>query len=161
MLTKTFLLITVFLSFGNPSEEMKMYHKEYYEVGKIKAEGWLKNGHKNGYWKLYHQNGAISEQGYYKNDKREKYWYFYTPQKILSKEGHYKKGIKAHWWLFYDKKGRINHKCQLSNGRKNGYCLKYMDEKLSSAEKYRDGKKVKEWFDFTSFKRENNLSDLK
>jgi len=36
-----------------------------------------------------------------------------------------------------------------------------MNEKLTSAEKYSNGKKIKEWFDFSSFKRDNNLSDLK
>ena len=36
-----------------------------------------------------------------------------------------------------------------------------MNEKLTSAEKYHNDKKIKEWFSFTRFKRENNLSDLK
>ncbi len=161
MFGKIFIITTFFLIFGNTSAERKMYHKEYYETGKLKAEGWLKNGVKNEYWKFYHQNGSISEQGNYKNAKREKYWYFYTQNNILAQEGHYKNGKKTNWWSFYDEKGHVSHKCQLSNGRKNGYCLKYMDEKLTSAEKYRNGKKVKEWFSFSSFKRENSLSDLK
>jgi len=94
LFTKILLLITLTLFFENPStysEEKKMYSKEYYNTGKIKAEGWLKNGIKDGYWKFYHQNGVVSEQGFYKNNKREKYWHFYTPKEILSKEGHYKK----------------------------------------------------------------------
>jgi hypothetical protein len=36
-----------------------------------------------------------------------------------------------------------------------------MDEELKSAEKYKNGKKIKEWFSFNSFKKENKLSDLK
>ena len=47
------------------------------------------------------------------------------------------------------------------NGKKNGYCLKYKNGELIAAEKYLNGKKVKEWHDFISFKKENNLSDLR
>ena len=61
----------------------------------------------------------------------------------------------------YDTKGRINHKCQLNNGKKNGYCLKFENEELVSAEKYQNGEKIKEWFSFVDFQRENKLSDLK
>jgi len=72
---KLFILIIFLLSFGNPSEENKNYHKEHYATGTIKAEGWLKNGQKEGYWRFYHQNGKVSEQGEYKNNQRVKYWY--------------------------------------------------------------------------------------
>jgi len=65
------------------------------------------------------------------------------------------------WWIFYDSLGRINHKCQLINSKKNGYCLKYIDEKLVSAEKYKNGSKIKEWQSLVDFQKENKLSDLK
>ncbi len=165
---KVFMLMTFFLSFGNPSEadsaakkENNMYHKEYYETGKTKAEGWVYKGVKNGYWRLYHPNGQLSEKGYYKNNQRIKYWHFYSQRGLRAQEGHYQNGKKTNWWLFYDANGRINHKCQLSAGFKNGYCLTYSSEKLTSAEKYKNGKKIKEWYSLSSFKRENNLSDLK
>ena len=77
------------------------------------------------------------------------------------KEGHFKNGKKANWWLFYDTLEKVNHKCQLKDNQKNGYCLMYHDEKLVSASKYKAGKKLKEWTTFASFKKENNLSDLK
>ena len=56
---------------------------------------------------------------------------------------------------------KINHKCQLKDNHKNGYCLMYKNEKLIAASKYKAGKKLKEWTDFLSFKKENNLSDLR
>lgn len=65
------------------------------------------------------------------------------------------------WRLFYDENGNINHKCLLMDGIKNGYCLKYVGEELKTAEKFKDGKKIKEWFSFASFKKDHNLSDLK
>jgi len=161
MLVKSiFSLFIFFLLAFYPNQE-KTYEKNYYENGKLKSEGWSRLNAKTGYWKFYHENGRISEQGHYKYNKREQYWYFYNKDRVRKEEGHYKNGEKINWWLFYDKKGRINHKCQLSKGIKNGYCLKYMDEKLTSAEKYSNGKKIKEWTSFGDFRRENSLSDLK
>jgi len=161
MLSKLFFLITIFLFIGNPSGKGNMYHKEFYPTGYTKSEGWIKTDKKVGYWKFYHSNGSISMKGHYQNDRPEKYWYFYHKNGNLEKEGHYNNGKKRDWWLFYDEKGKVNHKCQLSNGRKNGYCLKYTHEKLTSAEKYANGKKIMEWFSLRSFKKENNLSDLR
>jgi len=154
----SFLLLFVFAV--SPLTKNK-YYKDFYESGKPKSEGWIKNGLKTGYWKFYHKNGAISEQGHFKYNVREKYWYFYSPSKLRIKEGNFRKGKMYRWWLFYDSKGRIDHKCQLSAGRKNGYCLKYENDALISAEKYRNGKKIKEWFSYNDFQRENKLSDLK
>ena len=68
---------------------------------------------------------------------------------------------KINWWLFYDEQERINHKCQLKNNQKNGFCLMYKNEKLISAVKYKAGRKIKEWTDLKSFKEENSLSNLK
>ncbi|MFS4454760.1 toxin-antitoxin system YwqK family antitoxin [Maribacter sp. 2304DJ31-5] len=144
-----------------PTNEDKTYQKTYYDNGKLRSEGWVRFNIKTDYWKFYHKNGHISAQGHYAYDKREKYWYFYDENSVRTQEGHYKNGEKINWWLFYDKQGRINHKCQLNKGVKNGYCLKYKNEKLTSAEKYSDGKKIKEWTNFVDFKRENSLSDLK
>ena len=111
--------------------------------------------------KFYHSNGLKSQLGHYDNNKRENYWYFYLENGSLNKEGHYLNGKMTKWWLFYNKNGRVNHKCQLSRGVKNGYCLKYKDEKLISAEKHDNGKKIKVWYNLGSFKSENKISDLR
>ena len=158
---KLFIFVAFFISFGNISKENSLYHKEYYDTGKTKAEGWLKNGLKEGYWKFYYSNGNLSEKGHYKKGERQSYWYFYNENGMRKQAGHYKKGMMADWWLFFDEQGKVNHKCQLSNGKKNGYCLQYFDEKLTSAEKYQNGKRIKKWTSFSSFRSENKLSDLK
>lgn len=139
----------------------KEYRREYYQDGQLKAQGWRKGDSKVDFWKYYFSNGRIMEQGHYNNNLRVGYWSFYAKNGTLEMEGHYAKGKMVKWWLFYDEKGKVNHKCQLQRGVKNGYCLKYENEKLTSAQKYNNGKKVKEWYDFRSFKKENNLSDLK
>ena len=139
----------------------KKYHKEYYNNGQIKEEGWLLNTHKTAYWKFYYQNGNIKKEGHFKNNLATKYWYFYRRNSSKEKEGHFKKGTQYNWWLFYDNKGYVNHKCQLQNNQKNGYCLIYRENKLVKASKFKQGKKIKEWTDFSSFKNENSLNDLR
>ncbi len=155
-----FLVIIVMLS-SQFNWAQKVYQKNQTDIGTLASEGWLKDGKKSDYWKTYHINGKLKEEGHYKNDVRSGYWHFYSKNSKLIMEGHYKQGNKNNWWIFYDDNQKVNHKCQLKNGKKNGYCLKYTNEKLKSAEKYKDGKKIKEWFDFSSFRRENKLSDLK
>ncbi|TXN38162.1 hypothetical protein FVB32_07670 [Flagellimonas hymeniacidonis] len=156
-------LITGLLLLGIYSEDTfkKEYHREFHENGKIKAQGWKNGDSREDFWKFYFPNGKIMEQGHFRNNQRVGYWYFYTKDGILDMEGHYSKNKMVKWWLFYDDKGHVNHKCQLQKGIKNGYCLKYKNEKLTSAEKYNNGKKIKEWHNFSSFKKENKLSDLK
>jgi antitoxin component YwqK of YwqJK toxin-antitoxin module len=138
----------------------KKYHKFYYENGKIKAEGWYQNNKKVDYWKFYYNNGNIEKEGHFSNDQPVNYWYFYTENGTKKIEGHFVKGQKTNWWLFYDDMEKLNHKCQLKNNQKNGYCLMYKNEKIVSATKYKAGKKIKTWTNFKAFKSENNLFDL-
>lgn len=152
-------LILVLMVFILPTK--RIYDRTYHDNGKLASEGWKLNGQKEEFWKFYHTNGNIAEQGHYMMNLESGYWYFYTMEGKLEMEGHMQDGKKIKWWLFYDGNGSINHKCQLQDGIKNGYCLKYMDEELTSAEKYKNGKKIKEWFSFGAFKKENKLSDLK
>lgn len=145
------------LAFG----QKKQYQKAYFDNGTLKEEGWIKKDQKNGYWKFYHENGNLKSEGRFKNDQQVKYWYYYRENGSKIKEGHFLAGKQNKWWLYYDDMGHINHKCQLKNNQKNGYCLIYEMEKLVKAAKYKEGKKIKEWTDFESFKKENKLSDLR
>lgn len=161
MKIKILLIVLLTSFFMNMNAQSKRYIRTYYRNGILKSEGWQEGNKRDGYWKLYHSSGNISEMGHYKNDQKNGYWYSYSRGGILIEEGHYSKGEKNKWWLFYDDLGNLIHKCQLDKGIKNGYCLMYENEELTSALKYRRGKKLKEWHDFKSFKRENNLLDLK
>jgi len=157
---KNSLLLLLLLNFFTVFSQ-KSYLKNYFESGILKEEGWVENGLKQGYWYYYHSNGKIKEQGHYKNDLQEGYWYYFYKSSIKKKEGHFKKGIQNNWWVYYDKEGNVNHKCQLKNNEKNGYCLLYKDNKLVKASKFEGGKKIDEWKDLASFKKENNLNDLR
>ncbi|MFL0170728.1 toxin-antitoxin system YwqK family antitoxin [Tenacibaculum maritimum] len=155
------LLITCFFLFYCNSFGQKEYQKTYYNNGKIKKEGWLINDKKNGYWKFYHNNGVLKKEGWFKDDFPIKYWYFYRKNSYKEKEGHFIDGKQSKWWLYYDNEGFVNHKCQLKDNKKNGYCLLYDKNKLIKAVKFKNGKKIKEWTSFSSFRKENNMSDLK
>ena len=139
----------------------KTYQKKYFDNGNLKEEGWIKNSFKTNYWKFYYKNGHLKKEGNFKENRSTKYWYFYRKNGTLEKEGHFVRGKKSKWWLFYDIDGFINHKCQLKNNQKNGYCLRYNQQELVKAEKYQQGKKIKEWTNLASFKKENNLFDLR
>jgi len=158
LLIALFYFLSVTTENGAASKE---YIKIYYPNGVLKSEGWVDGKSKVDYWKYYFPNGVVMKKGHYDNDIKEGYWYFYRTNGVLKMEGHFMKGEMGLWWLFYDQKGNVDHKCQLKNGVKDGYCLKYKDSKLTSAEKYQDGVRIKQWFDFASFKKENDLSDLR
>lgn len=153
-----FILYIILSTFGFSNE--KKYQKEYYLNGQIEKEGWTFNNAKVDYWKFYYENGNLKKEGLFKDNLETKYWYFYSENEGKEKQGHFKLGKKYGWWLFYDKKGNVHHRCQLQNNQKNGYCLVYKEGKLIKASKYKDGKKLNEWRDFSSFKKENTLSDL-
>ena len=140
----------------------KSYHKDYYDSGNLKSQGWLTDDNlKEGYWIYYHKNGQKQKSGSYYNSIPKGYWYFYNTNGAVKKEGHFEHGKKNGWWIFYNNNGDVIHKCQLHNGKKDGYCLKYKDNKIQSAQRYNEGIKIKEWYDFSSFRKENDLSDLK
>lgn len=154
------LLIVLFTLLYVTSTE-KTYNKTYYDNGSIKQEGWMQNNQKVDYWKFYSNNGSLKKEGHFLDDKEVKYWYFYHTNGIKKSEGHFINGGKNNWWIFYDDTGEINNKCQLKNNFKNGYRFQYKNKKIIKAEKYKAGKKIKEWTDIKSFKKENNLRDLK
>ena len=160
MLQKTFLFLFL-LFIGSTSFCQKRYQKVFYKNGQIKEEGWLLNDQKIAFWKFYYANGNLEKEGHFMANLETNYWYFYDKDSSKKKEGHYKKGSKNNWWLFYDINGHLNHKCQLKNNQKNGYCLIYENRKLIKASKYKKGKKIKEWTDFSLFRKENSLNDLK
>lgn len=157
---KHFIFTLLFLSSMAISAQ-KEYVKEFYPNGNLKQEGWVLKDKKINHWKFYYENGNLKKQGNFVGNLETKYWYFYRPNLVKEKEGFYQSGKKTKWWLFYNSKGQIHYKCQLENNKKNGYCLVYQNTKLIKASKYEEGKKIKEWRDFYSFKRENNLSDLR
>jgi len=141
------------VSFSAKAE--KMYSKEYYENGFIKAEGWQMDSSKTGYWIFYHPNGKIASKGHFEKNKRDKYWYFYSKTGELEKEGHFIKGSAENWWIFYEIGTRNKNKFEYKNNLKNGYGLRYKNKRLIKVEKYINDRKEGEWTSISSFRRDN------
>ncbi|MDT0556300.1 toxin-antitoxin system YwqK family antitoxin [Patiriisocius hiemis] len=161
----TFLLFSgIFLTtnaIAHTSVPEKMYAKEYYENGTLKAEGWALGNKKIKFWIFYHNNGAVASKGNYKNNKKDGYWYYYNTQNKLIKEGHYINGSAENWWIFYDIANQKKAKYQFKDNQKNGFALQYNKQKLMRAEKYENDEKVGEWTSVWAFKRDNPDVSLK
>jgi antitoxin component YwqK of YwqJK toxin-antitoxin module len=145
--------LVLFFFFTSIVFGQKAYQKTYFENGKIKAEGWIENTRKIAYWKFYYENGNLKKEGRFIEDKQTKYWYYYRIDGTKEMEGHFIKSTKNKWWLFYDTMEKVRHKCQMKNNQKNGYCFLYKNKKIVSAKKYKEGKQIKEWTDYNSFKK--------
>lgn len=120
--------------FGNP--EPGIYVKNYFDSGKIKSEGWLKNNQKTDYWFYYYENGNKKEEGHYTNNKKIK------------------------WWVFYDINQEIEKKCMFENDKMNGFCIIYSKGKIIRGEKFKNGAKIKQWETVEQFKKDNPISYL-
>ncbi len=133
---KIFLLLITFSLSYSQEREVKAYYKNYFNNTKIESEGWLYQDQKVDYWFYYYENG----------NKKE--------------EGHYNKNKKTNWWIFYDANQEILKKCEFKNDILDGLCIIYKKGKIVSAEKFKFGKKVKQWDSLTEYKKDNPTSFL-
>ena len=117
--------------FGNNSE--KLYQKDYFANGNLKAEGWMVK------------------------DQKVDYWFFYYDNNTKKEEGHYTKGQKSKWWTFYNSNGEIVKKCEFLNGKMNGFSIVYSNGEVIRAEKYKFGEKIDQWTSIAEFKKDNSL----
>jgi antitoxin component YwqK of YwqJK toxin-antitoxin module len=138
---------------NGPEAENKIYAKEYYESGILKAEGWVQDGVKEDYWIYYYSNKTVSQKGHYLRGKSNQYWFFYSKDGSLLKEGMFNKGLENGWWILYQ--GRRVEKVKFNNGMKEGFALIYENNKLKKAEKYLHNIKTGEWTSLLKFKNDN------
>ena len=89
-------------------------HKEYYENGKLKAEGSYINKTPDGYWKFYYENGVLSSEGKYDKkgmrDNKTGIWKtYYESGKIKSVTDYRNPGTGYHdpSVTEYDERGKI------------------------------------------------------
>ena len=63
-----------------PSTMPKDFWRHFYENGKLKREGRLKNGKNDGLWKGYYENGELMEEGNFKIGKKVGSWKYYNQE---------------------------------------------------------------------------------
>ena len=79
---------------------------EWYENGKKKREGHLKNGKQDGVWTTWHENGQKSREVNYRDGVPVGSWTtWYETGKIKRIGSFDRKGSKDGLWVWYDKDG--------------------------------------------------------
>ena len=121
-------LLIPFFSFSQIKE-----HKEYYDNGKIKAEGKLKIGKKEGKWIFYHCDGkSIWLKGEFKNGLKEgefvEYgWFGRTDTYHKRKSEFYKQGKLDGKSIHYHENGSVSKIDHFKYGEQHGESV-YINE---------------------------------
>lgn len=131
---KAIYILVLYVSVGFSSD--KIYVKTYFNNKKLKSEGWLDNNKKVDYWFFYYENGKKKEEGHFLNNQ------------------------KTAWWTFYNATSDVSKKCEFKNDRMEGFCIIYKNGNIVRAEKFINGKKIKQWESLAEFKKDNLISSL-
>lgn len=97
---------------GQPQTVIKLdksgicvYKTEYYDTGKVRMEGPMKNDKMDGEWTAYLPDGRVQSHGYFKDGKRTGAATVYWANGNLREEGFYKEGRHCGHWKWYDEQG--------------------------------------------------------
>lgn len=112
------------------------------------------NDHKV-YTRNFHQNGVLKAEGWLLNNQKDGYWFFYNEIGTKIEEGHYLKNKKTKWWISYNANSEILKKSEYKNDFLNGYCIIYVAGNPIRGEKFANGVKIKQWNSLAEFKNDN------
>ena len=87
--------------------EIKIKEKELYENGKVRMEGAIKDGKRDGVWNVYFDDGKLWSEGTYINGKRNGVAKNYFPNGKLRYEGLFTDDSKSGHWKFYGEDGTL------------------------------------------------------
>ena len=87
--------------------DVKVKEKELYENGKVRMEGTIKDGKRDGVWKVYFEEGTLWSEGTYTIGKRNGEAKNFFPNGKLRYEGFFTDGKKSGHWKFYDEAGKL------------------------------------------------------
>jgi len=96
------------------------YWKEYYNDGKLRAEGKYNKDAREGAWKFYYESGATEQEGMYVNSKPEGDWRWYYPEGETMREESYYNGLLDGLMTEYDEAGNVITKGQYIEGKEDG-----------------------------------------
>lgn len=96
------------------------YWKEYFDDGRLRAEGLYDKDKKSGTWKYFYPSGAMEQQGSYRDGKPEGTWkWFYESGRLIREESYFN-GIADGVMTEYDEEGRIITSGKFIEGRQEG-----------------------------------------
>jgi antitoxin component YwqK of YwqJK toxin-antitoxin module len=96
------------------------YWKEYFDDGRLRAEGKYNKDVKEGAWKYYHRNGITEQEGVYANGKPEGEWRWYYPGGQILREELYYNGLLDGLMTEYDEAGNVITKGEYVEGKEDG-----------------------------------------
>lgn len=80
---------------------------EFYDTGKVKMEGGMKDDKMEGEWKAYFPDGRMQSKGTFKDGKRTGEACAWQSNGNLYYEGYYKDGNHCGHWKWYDEQGNL------------------------------------------------------
>lgn len=96
------------------------FWKEYFDDGRLRAEGKYNKDLKEGAWKFYHPNGVVEQEGSYYKGKPEGEWrWFYAGGETLREEVYYN-GLLDGLMTEYDESGNVITKGEFIEGKEEG-----------------------------------------
>ena len=113
LLTLIFTLFTLtgYSNLNNLRDTSKVkpcdYKKYYYDNGKVKEEGCLVNGKKEGEWKEYNANDGRKTEFIYNNGIKNGKYIAYFPNNKINAIGYFKNGSLSDTLTKYDEKGQL------------------------------------------------------
>jgi antitoxin component YwqK of YwqJK toxin-antitoxin module len=96
------------------------FWKEYYDDGKLRAEGKYNKDTREGEWRFYHRDGSTEQEGAYANGKPEGEWRWYYPGGQLLREETYYNGLLDGIMTEYDEAGTVITKGEYIEGKEAG-----------------------------------------
>lgn len=97
--------------------------KDFFEDGKIKAEGQYTDNRRTGLWRFFNSTGMVEQTGSFSNDRPDGIWKWYYPDGSLLREEECFQGQRDGAYVEYAPGGEIIAKGNYTDGEKNGEWL--------------------------------------
>lgn len=136
---------------------------EYYNSGKVLAEG-PKAGPRNvGHWRFFAEDGTLQREGEYAIGKRTGEWKYYYPSGKLHTTGTYEADVEVGKWTYYFEDGAVSSSGEFLGGKKEGYwSVSNSDGSLKSEITYLNGAgEYREYFPGKQLKMKGSIVDGK
>ncbi len=92
---------------GEGEKQKAVYEKSFWEGEKIRHEGAIKNGTRDGKWLSYYRNGEIWSEKTYKDGLENGPSITYFDNGQIRFKGQYELGEEVGEWKFYNEKGDL------------------------------------------------------
>lgn len=91
-----------------------------YDDGTRESDGFLKDGHEEGWWVDYHENGNIAAEGAYIAGAEDGYWRYNHENGTFESGGSFNNGTPVGKWLNFFEDGKPDFEGQYVDGLMDG-----------------------------------------